>query len=81
MDIGGTNRLFHDWFSRRKEVRMSTNKPPPDGHRVGAVKDRSQVKTEIDGVERYTKRDTTAGQFMDQKKDDEKFKGVRKENG
>jgi hypothetical protein len=60
---------------------MSTNKPPPDGHRVGAVKDRSQVKTEIDGVERYTKRESTSGQFMDQKKDDQKFKGVRKENG
>jgi hypothetical protein len=60
---------------------MSTNKPPPDGHRVGAVKDRSQTKTEIDDVERYTKRDTTTGQFMDQKKDDEKFKGARKENG
>jgi hypothetical protein len=49
------------------------------GFAGGAVKDRSQVKTEIDGVERYTKRDTTSGQFMDQKKDDEKFN--RKENG
>ncbi|MDB5566622.1 MAG: hypothetical protein JWP84_3188 [Tardiphaga sp.] len=33
-----------------KEVSMPTNKPPPDGHTVGAVKGRSQVKTEIDGV-------------------------------
>jgi hypothetical protein len=58
---------------------VSTNKPPPDGHRVGAVKDRSQLKTKIEGKEHWTKRDTTSGQFMDQKADDEKFKGVRKE--
>jgi hypothetical protein len=58
---------------------MSTNKPPPDGHRVGAVKDRSQLKTKIEGEEHWTKRDKTTGQFMDQKTDDERFKGVRKE--
>jgi len=58
---------------------MSTNKPPPDGHRVGAVKDRSQLKTKIEGEEHWTKRDKETGQFMDQKADDEKFKGVRKE--
>jgi hypothetical protein len=58
---------------------MSTNKPPPDGHRVGAVNDRSQLKTNIGGEEHWTKRDTSTGQFMDQKVNDEKFKGVRKE--
>jgi len=58
---------------------MSTNKPPPDGHRVGAVRDRSQVKTKIEGEEHFTKRDKSSGQFMDQKADEEKFKGVRKE--
>ena len=58
---------------------MSTNKPPPDGHRVGAVKDRSQLKTKIDDEAHWTKRDKSSGQFLDQKADDEKFKGVRKE--
>jgi hypothetical protein len=58
---------------------MSTNKPPPDGHRVGAVNDRSQLKTKIEGEQHWTKRDKTTGQFMDQKADGEKFKGVRKE--
>jgi hypothetical protein len=58
---------------------MSTNKPPPDGHRVGAVRKRSQVKSQTMGEEHWTKRDTETGRFMDQKADDEKFKGVRKE--
>jgi hypothetical protein len=58
---------------------VSTNKPPPDGHRVGAVKDRSQLQTKIEGEEHWTKRDKTTGQFMDQKADGEKFKGIRKE--
>jgi hypothetical protein len=58
---------------------MSTNKPPPDGHRAGAVRDRSQLKTKIEGEEHYTKRDKNTGHFMDQKADDDKFKGVRKE--
>jgi hypothetical protein len=56
---------------------MSTNKPSPDGHRVGAVKDRSQLQIEINGEEHWTKRDKTTGQFMDRKADEEKFKGVR----
>ena len=58
---------------------MATNAPPGDGHRQGAVKKRSQFKTKIDGEERWTKREKETGQFMDQKKDDEKFKGVRRE--
>ena len=48
---------------------MSTNKPPPDDHRVGAVKHRSQLKNKIEGEEHWTKRDKTPGQFMDQKAD------------
>ena len=59
---------------------MATNKPAGDGHRNGAIKDRSQLKTKIMGEEHYTKRDTTTGQFMDQKADDQKFKGVRTED-
>ena len=58
---------------------MATNKPAGDGHRNGAVRDRSQLKTKIEGEEHWTKRDKDTGQFMDQKKDDEKFKGVTRE--
>jgi hypothetical protein len=58
---------------------MSTNKPPPDGHRVGAVKKRSQIKTQTMGEKHFTKRNTATGRFMDQKADTGKLKGVRKE--
>ena len=58
---------------------MATNAPPGDGHRQGAVKKRSQLKTKIAGEEHWTKRDKESGQFMDQKNDEEKFKGVRRE--
>jgi hypothetical protein len=56
---------------------MATNKPAGDGHRNGAVRKRSQTKDGLFGHE--TKRDLTTGQFMDQKKDGGKFKGVRRE--
>lgn len=55
---------------------LATNPPKGDGHRIGAVKDRSQVfnpKTET-----WTKR-APDGKFMDGKKDGTPFKGVRKE--
>jgi hypothetical protein len=58
---------------------MATNQPSGDGHRNGEVRDRSQLKTKVMGEEHETKRDTTTGRFMAQKKDDGKFKGVRKE--
>lgn len=58
---------------------MATNKPAGDGHRNGAVRKRSQLKTKIMGEERETKRDDTTGKFMAQKKDGGKFKGVRQE--
>jgi hypothetical protein len=58
---------------------MATNKPAGDGHRNGAVRKRSQLKTAIEGEEHFTKRDKTSGQFMAQKKDETKFKGVRRE--
>jgi hypothetical protein len=58
---------------------MATNKPADDGHRNGAVRDRSQLKTKIMGEKHFTKRDGATGEFMAQKKDDKKFKGVRKE--
>ena len=56
---------------------MATNKPYGDEHRHGAVKDRSQVYNERN--DRWTKRDTDTGRFMDQKAYKEHFKGVRKE--
>jgi len=56
---------------------MATNPPKGDGHRNGAVRDRSQVKNTQSG--NWTKRDTNTGRFMDQKQDGKPFKGVRKE--
>jgi hypothetical protein len=58
---------------------MASNEPAGDGHRVGAVKKRSQLKTKIEGEEHWTKRDKNTGEFMAQKSDGEKFKGVRRE--
>lgn len=56
---------------------MAKNGKVGDGHRNGAVKERSQTlntKTEI-----WTKRDTNTGKFMDGKADGKPFKGVTKE--
>ena len=58
---------------------MATNAPAGDGHRNGAVKKRTQLKTKVFGEERYTKRSKSSGEFLSQKKDGAKFKGVRKE--
>lgn len=58
---------------------MATNQPAGDGHRNGAVRKRSQLKTKIEGEEHWTKRSRKSGQFMAQKKTAKKFKGVRKE--
>ena len=44
---------------------MATNQPAGDGHRNGAVKQRSQLKTKIAGEEHYTKRSKATGQFID----------------
>lgn len=56
---------------------MATNPPKGDGHRNGAVRDRSQVHNPQN--DRWTKRETKSGRFMDQKADPKPFKGVRKE--
>ena len=56
---------------------MAKNPPTGDGHRRGAVRDRSQVDNPT--TDRWTKRDTNSGQFIDQKRDRDPFKGVRKE--
>lgn len=57
---------------------MAKNKPYGDGRRRGAVKGRSQVKNPK--TNRYVKRDTSTGRFIDGKADNKPFKGVRKEN-
>ena len=56
---------------------MAKNPPYDDGHREGAVKDRSQplILRMIAGI----KRDKESSQFIDQKADDKPFKGVRRE--
>jgi hypothetical protein len=56
---------------------MAKNKPYGDGHRFGAVRDRSQTHNPHN--DRWTKRDSDTGRFTDQKADDKPFKGVRKE--
>ncbi|MBI4667469.1 MAG: hypothetical protein HY751_13790 [Nitrospinae bacterium] len=56
---------------------MAKNKPYGDNARIGAVTGRSQVFNPHN--EKWTKRDTESGRFMDQKADDKPFKGVSKE--
>lgn len=56
---------------------MATNPPKGDGHRNGAVRERSQVHNPSTG--QWVKRDSNTGKFMDVKKDGTPFKGVRKE--
>lgn len=56
---------------------MAKNPPYGDGHRVGAIKNRSQVFNPKN--KRWTERDTTTGQFKNVKSNDDPFKGVRKE--
>ena len=56
---------------------MATNPPKGDGHRKGAVRQRSQTRTPAGN---WVKRDTKTGRFMDVKTSDKTpFKGVRKE--
>lgn len=52
--------------------------PPKNNARIGAVKNRTQVFN--NKTSRYIKRNVQTGKFMDvMKKEDVKFKGVRKE--
>lgn len=56
---------------------MATNKPTGDNSRKGQVRDRSQTFNPKN--DKWVKRDTDTGKFIDQKSDDKPFKGVRKE--
>ena len=56
---------------------MAKNPPYGDGHRQGQITERSQVHNPQN--DRWIKRDSGTGKFIDQKADDKPFKGVRKE--
>lgn len=56
---------------------MAKNGQKGDGHRNGAVKNRTQ--TYNPRTETWIKRNSDTGQFMDGKKDGTSFKGVTKE--
>jgi hypothetical protein len=60
-----------------EHAQMATNPPKGDGHRNGAVRDRSQ--THNPKTDQWVKRDNDTGRFMDVKQDKTPFKGVRKE--
>ena len=56
---------------------MATNPPTGDGHRKGAVRQRSQTQTPSGN---WVKRNTKTGRFIDVKTSEKSpFKGVRKE--
>ena len=55
---------------------MAKNPPSGDGHRIGAVRDRSQALNPKTG--HWVKIDDRTKKFIDQKADDKPFKGVRK---
>jgi hypothetical protein len=55
---------------------VAKNPPVGDGHRIGAVKNRTQFERP-DGY--WVKRDSETGRFLDVKSNGEKFKGVRRE--
>ena len=76
-------RLLYNQFEhvicsqRTNRLNMAKNNPPGDGHRVGAIKQRSQTLTPSG---HYVKRDTDTGRFLDVKATDKTpFKGVRRE--
>lgn len=70
------SKEFIENLIRSREVIMAKNPPIGDGHRKGAVRQRSQFKAPNGN---WTKRNTKTGRFMDQKTSGGKFKGVRKE--
>jgi hypothetical protein len=57
---------------------MAVNKPKGDNARKGAVKKRTQLKTELGGATAWTKRSKTSGEFMAVKKPAKKAKTAKK---
>lgn len=69
--------MYAHHIETHQELSMAKNNPPGDGHRVGAVKGRSQTQTPSGD---WVKRDTSTGRFMDVKSSSSTpFKGVRRE--
>jgi hypothetical protein len=58
---------------------MTRNGKVGDGHRNGAVRDRSQTHNQK--RDQWIKKDSDTGRFMDVKQDGTPFKGVRKDKG
>lgn len=56
---------------------MAKNGEVGDGHRNGAIKDRTQTYNPKTGI--WVKRNSDTGRFMDGKADGGPFKGVTKE--
>ncbi|WP_171605783.1 hypothetical protein [Limnovirga soli] len=56
---------------------MASNGKSGDNRRIGAVKERTQVFNPQN--QKFVKRDSETGRFMDVKSDGTKFKGVKKE--
>jgi hypothetical protein len=72
------------WRGIQGGDRMAVNKPTGDNARKGAVKKRTQLKTNLGGATAFTKRSKASGEFMaiksaKGKKAAKKFKGVRVE--
>lgn len=61
----------------QKMLKMAKNGIPGDGHRNGAVKERSQVFNPK--TEQWVKRDTNSGKFIDVNQNGQPHKGVRRE--
>ena len=61
----------------QKLLNMAKNGITGDGHRNGAVKERSQVFNPK--TEQWVKRDTNTGQFIDVNQNGQPHKGVRRE--
>ena len=73
LDTTTTSSLIYTYA----QFKVATNNPSGDGHRNGAVKDRSQVHNP--NTDQLVKHKSDTGKFMDVKKDGTTFKGVRKE--
>ena len=56
---------------------MARNGKIGDGHRNGMIRDRSQTYNPKNN--KWVKRNTETGKFMDGKSDNNPFKGIRKE--
>lgn len=76
VNITACSWLFNSRTKYRR-LNIATNPPSGDGHRNGAVRNRSQVYNPK--TEQWVKRDKDTGRFMNVKQDGTPFKGVRKE--